>query len=113
MEMLGGVAVALRFVLELVGLAAAGRVGYHYGGGGLTGVVVAAIAAAVVIVIWGLFFAPRSRSALSLTGKILGGAGLLLLIAIALVAAKEGPSGAAFAIVIVADTAVLLVTERR
>lgn len=94
----------LRFLLELVGLAAAAYAGYRLAGEGIGGIVIGAGAAAGVAIVWGLFIAPRADSPLPVELRPLVGSMVLLVVAAALAWAGELPPAGLFAAAVVVDT---------
>ena len=75
---------ALRFLLELGGIAAVAIAGYRLAGASPLGWVVAVTGAALFVVAWALIVAPKAANGLSQGRKDLIGTALLLLAAAAL-----------------------------
>lgn len=100
---------AIRFILELVALAAAGIVGASIGTPpfGLVG----GIAAAVLFGVgWGLFLAPRARFPQPAMVRFVVGTAVLEVAAVALAIVAPGPAGIIVAMAILFNAFALLVT---
>ena len=104
---------ALRFLLELVALAAVGWWGWHVGGS-TSGQLSLAIALPLAVALaWGAFIAPKARFSVSrpvwygLQVVIFGAA------ALALASVWSTAAGIAFALVIVANTTLLALAGKR
>jgi uncharacterized protein DUF2568 len=101
---LSGINLTLRFFLELAALGALGLWGWHVGGP-VPGLLLPVAAA----VLWGLFAAPKATIAapdairIGTQALVLGGA------AVALAAARTPAAGAAFATVVVLNSALIAV----
>jgi len=101
----------LRFALELAGIASAAAWGWTAGGEGARRFILAVAAPLLLIVVWSLLIAPRSDSPLSPTMRIVVGSGLLLLTAAGLyVTGRAAQLVFAFAGLIVANTALMIVS---
>ena len=99
---------ALRFVLELVGLAALAYAGFHAFAGPLSWL--AAVAAPMAMaVVWGLLIAPNATNPIALWLRELLGSALLLLAAGALALAGRPGLAAGFAALVVVNTVLLFV----
>ena len=103
---------ALAFLLEVVGLAAAAYWGYQTAGASLK-VPVAVGAALVLGVAWGLVAAPRSVVRVRLGVKALVAPALLLLCAAGLAVAGLGVPGAIFAMLIVVNATLSAAWKQR
>ena len=102
MQAMVPVQLALRFLLELAALAAAGIVGASIGSPpfGLVG----GIAAAVLFgVAWGLFLAPRARFPQPPTFRLVVGTVVMEIAALALAAIASTTAGAILAVAILAN----------
>lgn len=101
----------LRFLLELAALAAVGWLGWHTGGSTVGRVALAVVLPLVVAVVWGAFIAPRARFKVSravwygLQVVIFGAA------ALALASMWSPAAGIVFALVVLANTALLAVAD--
>jgi hypothetical protein len=100
---------ALRFLLELFGLAAVVVWGWTAGGGGVLGAVLAATAAMVLVTAWALVVAPKSRNRIPQATRVLIGTGALLAAACLLAVAGHAGPAAGFALVNVLNTVGLVV----
>lgn len=98
---------ALRFFLELAGLAAAARVGFQLVDGTGRWVVVVAAPAAIAV-FWALVVAPHAANGFSAATRELIGSGVLLLAAGALALVGHPRLALVFAGLIVANTAGLV-----
>jgi hypothetical protein len=103
----------LRFLLELAALAAVGWWGWHTGGSTLGRLALATVLPLVVAVVWGVFIAPKARVKVSrpvwyaLQIVIFGSASLAL-------ASVWSPwAGVAFALIVVANIALLAIAGER
>ena len=102
---------ALRFHLELGGLAGAGYAAYQLAGTGAGSFrwLAAAAAGAAIVVLWALVVAPRTANGLSQPQKDLIGTFLLLLVAAALALAGQLPVAIGFGLIVVANAILLVV----
>jgi Na+/melibiose symporter-like transporter len=107
-----GIALALRFLLELAGVAALAWWGIQTGTDDVGRAVLAIGAAGSLVVIWGLVVAPKARNRLAPRVRWLIGSGLLLVAAGALWAVGSTVAAALFAVLIVVDTLILLALDR-
>jgi hypothetical protein len=98
---------SLRFVTELAGIGAVAYAAFQVGGAMPVRVVAAVGAAAALIIAWGLVVAPNTVNGLAQPQKDLIGTGLLLLAALALGIAGQPRVAAVFAVIVVANTALL------
>ena len=103
---------AIRFALELAGVAAAGYLGYYVvpSGWRLVGGIAGAVALATV---WGIFLAPKVNSPIPLTARELIGTVLLLAVAAGLAAAGRLWLGLGFGALLIANQAALLLIGPR
>lgn len=97
----------LRFVTELVGIAAVGYAGFQVAGPMPLRVVAGIGGAVALIITWSLVVAPNTVNGLTQAQKDLIGTGLLLVAAIALAVSGQLRLAIAFAIVVVGNTALL------
>ena len=109
MRVIAALNAALRFVLELAGIAALGIWGWTVAGDSPLRLVLAVGAPLVLIALWAAFIAPRSRSHLDQRTRFVVGSGLLLVAAAALWAAGSPTAAAALGILIVVNTALAFV----
>ena len=100
---------ALRFVIELGGLAAVGYSGYRLADGGPGGLVLAAGAVMAFIVVWAVVVARNATNALTQPQRDLVGTGLLLIAAMAMLAAGAPVAAVAFGAIVVGNWILLLV----
>ena len=97
----------LRFLTELAGIAAVGYAGYQIAAPMPLRVVLAVGSALTLVIAWALVVAPNTVNGLTQPQKDLIGTGLLLLAAVALGVAGQLRLGVAFAVIVVANTALL------
>ena len=97
----------VRFLLELVALAALAYWGFHSGSGTGAKVALAIGAPLCMAVVWGLFAAPRAAITLAAPIRFVLGLAILCLTALALGAAGQRALAAAFAVIIVFNAALL------
>jgi len=107
-----GIALTLRFLLELGGVAALAWWGIQTGTDEVSRALLAIGAAGLLIVIWGVVVAPKARNRLAPRVRWLIGSGLLLAAAVALWVAGSPVAATVFAILIVVDTIILLALDR-
>jgi hypothetical protein len=91
---------ALRFVVELLGVAASSYWGYQAAGGGPAGIVLAIGAAVALIAVWAVVVARNADNAFTQPQRDVIGTGLLLLSATALFAAGQPRAAVAFGAVV-------------
>ena len=108
-----GIALALRFLLELGGVAALAWWGLRTGTDDVSRAVLSIGAAGLLIVLWALVVAPKARNPLAPRVRWLIGSGLLLVAAGALWRVDATAAAVVFAILVVVDTLVLLALDRR
>jgi hypothetical protein len=99
---------ALRFLLELFGIAALAAWGWSVSDAVPVRLAGAVIAPAILVVAWALVVAPKAHNAIPQTARMLAGTVLLLACAGLLAAAGHPVPAVAFAAVNVANTALLL-----
>lgn len=104
---------ALRFIVELGGVAAAGYAGYQAVGGGARGAVVGVAAAAALVTVWGLALAPTAANGLTRTTRTTLGTAVLVLAALALATTGQPGLGIGFGAVVIANAAFLLAFPAR
>ena len=92
----------IRFLAELIGIAAFGYWGLQAGGP-----VLAVLAVAVAIVFWAVVVAPKARNRLTQEQRDVIGTVVLLLASVALVAAGQPVIGIGLAIVVMLNAIVL------
>jgi hypothetical protein len=100
--------VALRFVLELAGLAAIVWWALH-AADGAAGWALAIVAAVVFIAVWGLFVAPRARHPQPPRVRLVAGTAILVLAALLLAAGGAVVAGVVLAIVVVVNAVAIAV----
>ena len=103
-----GLALTLRFVLEIGAVAALAWWGIKVGTDDLSRAGLAIFAAVLFIVVWALVVAPKARNPLSPMTRWLIGTGLLLLAVVALWTVGPVELAILFGILVVLDTAALL-----
>lgn len=103
---MSALALALRFALEVAGVAAIAWVGFH-AADGLLGWVLAVGAPIVLIVAWALLVAPGARNPISQDLRVLLGSGLLLVAAALLALSGQPIAATVFTILVVVDTVLL------
>ncbi len=107
--MLQGINLAIRFVLELVGLVGIGYWGYHSAGSSVGKLVLGYGLPLVVAVVWWAFVAPKARIPLSLAPR-LGIEFVVWSAATLAFAAGVSPAvGVAFAVVVTINRALMFV----
>ena len=106
--MLAGANLGLRFLLELAGIAAAAWWGYQLLADGPIRYVAAILAAAVLIGFWAVVVAPKASNPIAPTPRFLIGSVVLLLAAAGLAVVGQPTLAAAFAVLVVLNTLVLL-----
>lgn len=99
---------AIRFLLEIVAIAALAYWGYRLPSPTTSKVVVSAIAALVLILVWAFVVAPGADNPLSPTTRMLIGSLLLLLSTAALAATGQTRPAIVVAVVIVVNTTLML-----
>ena len=99
---------AVRFIVELLGLAFVGYCGFMTSGDTVVRVVLGIGAIAVFAVAWGLFLAPNATTGLTRVQKDTIGTIVLLVAAVALAAAGQPTAAVAYAAVVVANAGLLL-----
>ena len=109
--MMGIAALAVRFVAELVGVAAAAYWGYQAGPDGIGRIALAGGAALGLIGVWAFVVAPKAENPLSQPMRNLIGTGLLLVVSAGLVAAGQPGFAIAFAAVVIIDQVAMVVLD--
>ena len=100
---MGVAALAVRFIVELIGVAAVGYWGWQTGPDGMGRVALAVGAAVAFIVVWAFVVAPKAQNGLAQPVRDVIGTALLLLAAGGLAAAGEPRFAVVFASVVVID----------
>jgi hypothetical protein len=100
---------ALRFVLELVGIAALAIWGWTAGGTGPLRFLLAIAAPLALILVWAFLIAPKADSPLAPTPRMIVGSVLLLVAAAALAAAGHPGPALVFGVLVVVNTGLALV----
>jgi Protein of unknown function (DUF2568) len=109
---MGMLALAVRFIVELLGVVAIAYWGWQAGPEGIGRIALAVAAAAALIVVWAFVVAPKAANPLSQSVRDLVGT-VLLLVAAAALAAGGGPRVAViFAAVVVVDWLAMLLLGR-
>jgi Protein of unknown function (DUF2568) len=103
----------LAFLLEVAALVAVGVWGYHVGSGTGGKLALAVALPLLVAVVWGLFAAPRAPVTLPLWGVLAVKAFVFGAATAALVLAGHAVWGAVFAVVVLANTAIITAGRRR
>ena len=102
---------AVRFIVELVGVGFVAFWAYNASTDGLLRIVFAAVAVLAFVGVWGVFLSPRSTSGLSRAQKNVLGT-VVLLVAAGLLAVAGQPAVAfAFAVVVVINMVLLFVLD--
>lgn len=104
--------VALRFVLELGGVAAVGYWGFRVGPGMPLRLLLGIGAPALLIVVWAIVVAPGAANPIPQSARIVLGTLLLELAAGALVLAGQPTLGVWFAIVVLVNALLMFVLPR-
>ena len=99
---------AIRFLLELAGLAALGVIGASTPGGTLPRVVLGLGLPLALGIVWGLVVAPKARSGLSQRTRQGIGTALLVGVSLALALAGQPWWGIGLAVVVLADHALIV-----
>jgi hypothetical protein len=100
---------ALRFVLELVGIAAAAWWGFHATSQAPARIVLAVAAPVVLVLFWALVVAPGADNPIAPTVRMVIGSVVLLVTAAGLLVTAQATAGAVFAALVVINTIVALV----
>jgi hypothetical protein len=101
---------ALRFLLELAGLAALGYVGFQLSDGPVRWVTAVALPA-VLAVVWALVVAPNATNGLAPSVRELIGSALLLAAALGLALAGQALPAMVFAALVLVNTVLLVVLD--
>ncbi len=102
---------ATRFLLELIGVAAAAYAGWSLAAASTLQPVAAVGAASVLIAAWALIAAPKARNPLAPRTREVIGTGFLLLVAGALAWAGQPAAAAAFAAAVALNQVLLIALE--
>lgn len=108
-KVVGVAALAIRFIVELLGIAAVAYWGWQVGFDGIGQIVLAAGAAGALIVFWAFVVAPKADNRLSHQGRDMVGTILLLVAAAGLASAGQPRLAIVFAAVIVIDWLAIVV----
>ena len=100
---------ALRFILELAGLAAVGFTAFTAAGGGATGAVAGLAASVLFALAWGRIAAPRAANRLGPRSRQLAGCAMLLAAALGLAWAGMPLAAAVLALAVVVNQLFLIV----
>lgn len=100
---------ALRFVIELIGVGAFAYWGWQTGSAGLGRIALAIGAPVAFIVVWAIVVAPNATNALAQPQRDIIGTALLLLAAGALAAAGQPAAGVVFGAVVLLNWVLLIV----
>lgn len=109
LKVVGVAALAIRFIVELLGIAAVAYWGWQVGFDGIGQIVLAAGAAGALIVFWAFVVAPKADNRLSQQGRDMVGTILLLVAAAGLASAGQPRLAIVFAAVIVIDWLAIVV----
>lgn len=104
---LAGVALLVRFLLELAMLAALGYGAWELAGGGGAGFALGAVCVLVAVSLWGAYVAPKTSRRLDRAPRIVLEVVLFAAAAVALIATGNVVSGASLAVLYVVDTALV------
>ena len=99
----GMVALAIRFIVELLGVVAVAYWGWQTGPEGIGRIVLAVGAAVALIIVWALVVAPNADNRLSQQVRDVIGTILLLVAAVGLAAAGQPQLAVIFAAVVIID----------
>jgi hypothetical protein len=113
MQTIEKAALALRFLLELAGVAALVWWGVKVGTDDISRAALAVLAGGGLIVVWALVVAPKARNPLSPVTRWLIGTVLLMVAAVALWTVGPQELAILFAVLVAIDTAVLLWLDTR
>lgn len=103
---------ALRFLLELCGIAALAFWGWSAAAETLPRVALAVLAPAALIVPWAFIVAPKARNPIPPDVRVLIGSVLLLAVAAVLASAGRADLAVAFAVLVVVNTVLMFVLGR-
>jgi hypothetical protein len=109
LKVMGLAALTIRFVVELLGIAAVAYWGWQTGPEGIGRVLLALGAATALIVVWAFVVAPKADNPLSQQVRDIIGTVLLLVAAGGLAVAGQPTLGAAFSAVIVIDWVAIVI----
>ena len=99
---------AVRFVVELLGMAFVGYWGFNLSDDLLVGLALGIGAAVAFAVVWGLFLAPNANRGLTTRQRNILGTIVLLVAAAALAAAGQPTLAAVYAVVVIVNAGLLL-----
>ena len=102
-KVIGVAALAIRFIVELLGVVAVAYWGWQTGPEGIGRIVLAVGAAVALVVVWAFIVAPKADNALSQPVRDIIGTVLLLMAAGGLAAAGQPGLAVVFAAVVVID----------
>ena len=102
-------ALAIRFIVELLGIVAVAYWGWQTGPEGIGRIALAVAAAAALIVVWAFVVAPKADNPLSQPARDIIGTVLALVAAAGLAVAGQPQLALVFAVVVVSDWLVLVV----
>ena len=100
---------ALRFIVELVGVGALAYSGFQASSDGLIRTALAIVAPLALIVVWAFVVAPNATNALSQPQRDVIGTALLVLVAMALAATGQPAAAIVLGAVVVLNWALLIV----
>jgi hypothetical protein len=109
---LSGIALTVRFLLEIAGVVALAWWGINTGSDDLSRAAYAIGASGGLVIIWALVVAPKARNPIALPTRLLIGSALLLVAARALWVVGPEVLGMVFAVLVVLDTLVLVWLDR-
>jgi len=100
---------ALRFIVELIGVGALAYSGYQAPTAGVARIAVAVGAPLALVVVWAIVVAPNAANALTQPQRDVIGTVLLVLVAVALAVAGQPTAAAVFGAVVVLNWLLLIV----
>ena len=103
LKVVGMAALAIRFIVELLGIAAVAYWGWQTGPDGVGRILLGVGAAVAFILVWAFVIAPKADNPLSQQARDIIGTGLLLVAAAGLAAAGRPTLAVVFATVVVFD----------
>ena len=99
---------AIRFIVELIGVGALAYSGYQAPFEGIGRIAVAILAPLALVAVWAVVVAPNADNALTQAQRDAIGTGLLVLVGVLLVAAGQPVAGAAFGAMVVLNWLLLM-----